>query len=370
MFGRADQGTSIMIPDEPPYLRPRTSPEVLLILRVLRHPFTRLVAGTFLLFVTAIIATIVLAVCWFIFSGGPPSAKDTLFVSAVEFTQALGAVPVYILLVVLLERRRVGELAPRGALREFAIGAAIGCCVMSIVVGILLALGAYRIEKVNGPLDLLIPIAVGLGSGFFEDALCRGIWFRVTEEWLGSWIGLIFSSLVFGLLHVLNDNATLAGCLAISFEAGLLLAAAFMLTRRLWMAIGIHASWNFTQGGIFGAHVSGLDIPGLITIAPAGPNWLTGGAFGPEGSIVALIVGTAAGLGVLGLAIRRGHWVLAPWNRPAPAPVPNATITNDPSGAIPFALLYEPGQPTAAEDQAERAADRPAEDRPDVVDEP
>lgn len=96
---------------------------------------------------------------------------------------------------------------------------------------------------------------------------------------------------------------------AISIEAGVLLAAAYMVTRRLWLCIGIHIAWNFTQGGIFSVAVSGGQSKGLLQSSMIGPEWLTGGAFGAEASVVALGVCFAAGIALLVLAVKRGNVV-------------------------------------------------------------
>ena len=103
---------------------------------------------------------------------------------------------------------------------------------------------------------------------------------------------------------------------AIAVEAGILLGAAYMLTRRLWLAIGIHATWNFTQGWVFSVPVSGGEAPlGLLITRRAGPEWLTGGAFGLEASVVAMVVATLAGLVLLLMAIRGGQLRPAPWQK-------------------------------------------------------
>ncbi len=92
----------------------------------------------------------------------------------------------------------------------------------------------------------------------------RGVLFRIVEESLGSWIALALSAALFGALHAFNPGATLTSSIAIALEAGVLLAAVFMVTRRLWMVIGLHTAWNFTEGGVFGASVSGGDAHGML----------------------------------------------------------------------------------------------------------
>jgi membrane protease YdiL (CAAX protease family) len=150
-------------------------------------------------------------------------------------------------------------------------------------------------------------IAAALSAAIFEELLFRGVIFLSVETWFGSWAALFVSSLVFGLTHLLNPQATLEGALFIAVEAGILLAAAFMLTRRLWLSMSFHASWNFTQSAIFSGAVSGNDAQeGLIRGTVTGPDWLTGGSFGVESSVLALVLCSATGLVMLVMAARRG----------------------------------------------------------------
>ena len=220
---------------------------------------------------------------------------------------ALG-LAVYVGFVRLVERRPVGELALPGMGRELAVGLAIGAGLYTGCVLILMALGIYRIEGLN-PLSFLVPaVAMAISSAIFEELLFRGALFRIVEEWLGSWISLVVSSFVFGFVHLLNPAATLTGAVFISVEAGLLLAAGYLVTRRLWMSMGFHAAWNYTQSAIFSGVVSGNDSnPGLIRPSIEGPALLTGGKFGLEASLVAFVLCTTAGVVLLRIAIRQGH---------------------------------------------------------------
>jgi hypothetical protein len=89
-----------------------------------------------------------------------------------------------------------------------------------------------------------------------------------------------------------------------------MLAAAYCFSRSLWLPIGLHFAWNFTLGGIFGGAVSGGEATGLIRapLSPTAPDLVTGGAFGPEASIVALLVCVSAGVAFIVAARRRGMW--------------------------------------------------------------
>jgi hypothetical protein len=123
----------------------------------------------------------------------------------------------------------------------------------------------------------------------------------------------LLTSALFGLAHIFNPNATWFSSFAIAVEAGLLLGAAYMLTRNLWLAMGLHAGWNFTQGEIFDVPVSGIDEHGLVQAQLSGPELLSGGQFGLEASIIGLSIATATGLCLLYLAIRRGRLVRPSW---------------------------------------------------------
>jgi len=215
-----------------------------------------------------------------------------------------------------IERREVAELSLPGMPREWAIGALCGIGLYSGCAGILMALGIYQVEGFN-PLSFLIPaIALGVKSGIFEELLFRGVLFRSVEDLAGSWVALVVSSLVFGFLHLLNPGATIAGAAYISIEAGVLLAAAYLLTRRLWMGIGFHMLWNYVQSAVYSGVVSGgVDEPGLLRAKIEGPHFLTGGTFGMELSVCALILCTTAGVILLVKAVRRGHIQPPPWKR-------------------------------------------------------
>jgi uncharacterized protein len=213
-----------------------------------------------------------------------------------------------------IERREVTELSAPGMGREWATGALVGAALYVSCAVVLMVLGMYRIDGLNPWTYLLPAIAMALSSGLFAELFFRGVVFRSVEDLLGTWISLIVSSLLFGFLHLLNPGGTLEGAIYISIEAGLLLAAAYLVTRRLWMSMGFHMAWNYTQSAIFPGTVSGgVSDPGLIWSTIEGPDLLTGGSFGAESSILALVLCTATGLILLVIAMRRGHILPPPW---------------------------------------------------------
>jgi uncharacterized protein len=206
----------------------------------------------------------------------------------------------------LTERRRVRELGggARGAL-EGAGGLLLGAGLFTLVVLILAAAGTYHIigREQWTVVQWSLPVAA---VAFREELLYRGIIQRVSEERLGTWVALAFASVWFGWQHADNPNAGLFDGLMIALFGGVLLGACYLATRRLWLAIGVHAAWNFVEGGVFGTTVSGYVVPGWLRSVMSGQAWLTGGAFGPEASAVTLAVTTAASAALLLAAWKRG----------------------------------------------------------------
>jgi uncharacterized protein len=228
-----------------------------------------------------------------------------------------GIVSLYAGYVHLVERRRVDELGGgwARAAGEAGRGFVLGTALFATTMAILWALGACTVERGEGPRAMLFALVAAIGAAVGEEILLRAIFFRIVEEGLGTWLALALSAALFGLLHAFNPGATAVSSAAIALEAGVLLAAAFLLTRRLWLPMGLHAAWNFTEGGLFGASVSGTPPHGLCATRLAGSRILTGGEFGPEASLVAVLVCLAAGVAMLAAARRRGRIVPPPWGR-------------------------------------------------------
>lgn len=265
--------------------------------RILRSPLLRLILlGGIVLVIMAL-------------NGGFIEKRDAQppFAIATTIVMAALALAIYVGYARWIEQRPARELTLPGMGKEWATGALVGAGLYTLCVLVLMALGMYRVQGLN-PWSFVLPaVAMALSSGIFEELLFRGVLFRSVEDLFGSWIALAVSSLVFGVVHLMNPTATLTGALYISVEAGLLLAAAYMLTRRLWLSIGFHMAWNYTQSAIFSGIVSGnAPKPGLIRSNIKGPELLTGGSFGLESSVLAFAFCTAAGIVLLIMAVRRG----------------------------------------------------------------
>ncbi len=213
----------------------------------------------------------------------------------------------YLILVTLIERRRPDELALRDLPTFGAAGLIIGAVLFSLVVAALWLVGSYHVTGTHPQVDWLPAVLVtGIGAGIGEEIVVRGVLFRIVEEGLGSWWALVISALFFGAAHIANPAATLWSSAAIAIEAGVLLALLYAVTRSLWTCIGLHAAWNIMQGTVYGIPVSGGKADGWLVSHRTGPDWLSGGAFGAEASVVALATCLTLSAILLIIARRRG----------------------------------------------------------------
>lgn len=232
--------------------------------------------------------------------------------------QVLPAVIAYYLLVRLLERRRVNELALRDLPGYGAGGLLLGAALFSLIVGLLWLFGSYHVIGTNPDAHWLVPVlVVGIGAGISEEILMRGVLYRIIEEGLGTWAALVISALVFGFMHAYNPNATTWSSLAIAIEAGISFALLYHVTRSLWICMGLHAAWNTMQGTVYGISVSGTGADGFLVSTRTGPDWLSGGTFGAEASVVALFCCSVLSVILLVIALRRGSIVPPAWRRRA-----------------------------------------------------
>ena len=173
------------------------------------------------------------------------------------------------------------------------LGLLVGLVYMTLVISTIDALGCATVSwrDFSWPLQweafmLFLGVAVG------EEMIFRGVIFRMIDERWNTTIALIVSALLFGVIHLPNDGATWWSSLAIAIEAGLMLAAAYKWSGTLWLPIGIHWAWNYVQGNIYGIAVSGSNAgDSVLVTTTAGPDIITGGPFGAEASLIAVIYG-------------------------------------------------------------------------------
>ena len=226
------------------------------------------------------------------------------------FLAAALALAAYAWIVRRTEHREPTEVALENAPGAFGRGVLIGLAMFGAVIANIAFLGGYEVRGIGSVTGMIAILGFMVAVAVTEELLYRGVLFRIVEEKIGTWLALVLSGLVFGFAHLPNPNATVWSSLAIAIEAGLMLGAAYVATRNLWVPIGVHFAWNFAQGGIFSTSVSGTDAPqGLLDGGTSGPAILTGGGFGPEASVYSVLAGVVVTAAFLWLAKRRGTLV-------------------------------------------------------------
>ena len=177
--------------------------------------------------------------------------------------------------------------------KHLLLGFGTGVLYFGIIAGVLAMAGVYKVKLGSDSwLEIVEYLALFFLVAVAEEIVFRGFIFRMIDERFNFVTALLVSALIFGFIHMGNSNATLWSSVAIAVEAGLLLGAAYKYSGTIWLPIGIHWAWNFTQGNVLGFSVSGM--PCEVSVFDAmvsGPEILTGGGFGPEASVVTVALG-------------------------------------------------------------------------------
>lgn len=294
------------------YTETTPMPTTPLIQRILRFPLFQLVIAFFFVGIASGIGGVIAALIGIPLGIIDHPAFALVRAAALCSFYVLG----YVAYVRWIEKRPAAELGVERLFEELGGGLLLGAILFTVTIGVIWLAGSYSIVEWNGfHVGLFLTLEVALLTGFLEEILFRGIIFRLVEKVFGTWISLVFSAVLFGLAHGGNPGATVVSTLAIALEAGVLLGAAYLLTRRLWLVIGLHIAWNFVQGGIFGVNVSGITLPGLVDSTLTGPVLLSGGAFGAEASLVAVVVCTSVAVYMLMRVYRNGIIIPPFWQK-------------------------------------------------------
>jgi uncharacterized protein len=215
-----------------------------------------------------------------------------LFLLALGFSMLQGLLrrPVLLREVLGLPRRAT-------SLEEWSIGAAIGWGSIVLIVLPMALTHMLRVHLWTEPRAfwlLFVNIAILAVAALVEEVAFRGYPFRRLIEAIGPVMATITMSVLFGLLHALNPEATLVSVL-VTMLAGVFLSLAWLRTHGLWLPWGLHFAWNASMGVLFGLPVSGITrFSSVIETRAIGPVWVTGGSYGPEGGLVsalAILVG-------------------------------------------------------------------------------
>lgn len=260
------------------------------------------------------------------------AGSNALLILIFGVATAALALLAYVGMARLIEHRRPTEIARRGAIPSVGRGLVIGLLLFAAVIMAIAISGGYHVLGFGSTAAAVTMVGINAAAAVTEELAFRGVLFRVVEQRAGSWIALAGTSVLFGGMHLLNPDATVWGAVAIAVEAGGMLGAAFLATRKLWLQIGLHFGWNFAESGIFGTEMSGSGAPeGLLHSVTSGPMLLTGGEFGPEASLFSVIAGVLMTVVFLSLAHRRGNLVgFRPLRRAAVdavGPEPAVTLT-------------------------------------------
>ena len=243
-----------------------------------------------LLMVSLVLALLMYSIFQFMFMAIEKQWEQWL--AGVVFSAAM--IGLYALFVKWFEKRRAQDIPFKRLAQDTAKGLGVGFGFFLLVVLTMMLFGLYHIDSIgtDKPLHIVSAFFLFLSVATGEEIMFRGVLFRWIDEKWGFMVALIISSVLFGIIHIFEPNATLWSSLAIAVEAGLLLGAAYKYFGTLWVPIGIHWAWNFTQGNIFGFEVSGKDVgESLLKATVSGPDFLTGGGFGAEASLIACLLG-------------------------------------------------------------------------------
>ena len=189
------------------------------------------------------------------------------------------------------------------AILDILAGILITIFQIGLIFGLELGLGWTKFEAFAWQIEPAAALLKGLGLwliiflivGWQEELLSRGYHLQTMQSGLNLFWAIVISSSIFGFLHIFNPSATWISTAGITL-AGLFLALPFILTRQLWLSIGLHIGWNFCEGVVFGFPVSGLNTFRLLRHTVSGPILWTGGSFGPEAGLLiipALVLGSA-----------------------------------------------------------------------------
>jgi uncharacterized protein len=283
--------------------------------KILHFPVTKIVIG-----ISAVAGSVALTEWLFHLLPDKIPITGNLKNAVIGITEIAMALISYVLLFKFYEKRQINELSWPAFGKNAWIGFSTGLILQSLIILVIYTAGGYSIINVN-PIASLIPsFIVALTAGFVAEILIRGILFRLMEEKLGTVIALIISALLFAILHAGNQGATFLSTLSVAIQAGILLTAAFIYTRSLWLSIFLHFAWDFAEPGIYGGINPGNTIKeSLFTSQITGPKFLTGGQTGPGSSIQSVIFCLAASILFLWLAKRKNNFIKPYWKNKADA---------------------------------------------------
>ncbi len=196
-----------------------------------------------------------------------------------------------------LDRRTVRQFGFAWQPGELFRGAGFGILMMTVAFVIYLIFGLSKItgwgwQSMNG-MRLFYTLILGI-IGFtiaaiHEELLARGYMLRNFMDAMPNWGALLLMGLIFGAMHLLNPNFRILGFINIVL-AGILFGVYYIHRKNLWFPIGLHFTWNFFQGFVYGFPVSGERTTSIVQNTVSGSTLLTGGKFGVEASLIGTVI--------------------------------------------------------------------------------
>ena len=189
--------------------------------------------------------------------------------------------------------RAMGLRTRPGAVHEFGMGAALGWGIVTVVLLVIAVVGHFYVQVWTSPHAwglLFLQILTLLVGALAGEIAFRGYPFQKLVEAVGPFLATIFAAVIFGALRVKTPDST-PTAVWISAVAAILLSIAYLRTHALWLGWGLHFAWTASIGILFGQPLANSrQVSTVIHTYADGPRWLTGGEFGPEGSLITLIV--------------------------------------------------------------------------------
>ena len=242
--------------------------------------------------------------------------SDDLKRLIVALTQAFVATQGYIFLFRSYDKRRVREFCPALFLNNAVTGFMTGFLLQALFILIIYLAGSYLVENVNSVSTLISPFAFALTAGFVAEIIMIGIVFRLLEQQIGTIITLLIFIILFAIFHINAKGATFISVGATAMQAGLMLPAAFVFSRNLWLPVFLHFGWDFAEPGIFGGINPSCSLKqGLLNSRISGNLLLTGGETGPQNSLSSFLLCLLLGIIFLLLAKRKNNLIKLNWSK-------------------------------------------------------
>jgi membrane protease YdiL (CAAX protease family) len=209
--------------------------------------------------------------------------------------------------------RSLGLTLHPGWLRDLVMGSAVGFATLVVAVAIATAVGGLKfsindVSVLSIGRSMLSSAILLFVAALAEEAMFRGYALQTLTRAQLAWLGVLLTSVPFGLVHLSNPNVVPGVTFANTVLAGLWLAVAYLRTRSLWLPLGVHWAWNWALGWFFGLPISGVNLAShpVLIATDAGPAWITGGSYGIEGGLACTVA-----LTLFTLFLWRTRWISA-----------------------------------------------------------